>query len=82
MRCKQAPAALERDFAKRIEYQCTALPVEQTGQLGHLLAFQRDAFWTGFRQPGAGYVVAPVDRAGFVTVKVRPVASEGDEVPQ
>jgi len=82
MCCKQAPAALQTNLPQSIEDRRTAVPVEQIGHLIHLLAFHRDAFWIGFCHPGSGHVVVPVDRTGFITVQVRPIASERDEVPQ
>ena len=82
MCCPQAPAKVQTDFAESIEYCRTAVLVEQIGHLVHLLAFYRDAFGIGFRHPRSGHIVVPVDRTGFITVQMRPIASESDEVPQ
>jgi hypothetical protein len=82
MCCPQAPAMVQTDFPESIEYCRTAVSVEQIGQLVHLLAFQRDAFGIDFRHPRSGHIVVPVDRTGFITVQMRPIASESDEVPQ
>ena len=72
MCCKQVPATLQTDLAESIEHRRTSAPIEQIRHLVYLLAFHRDAFWIGFRQPGSGHVVVPVDRTGLITVRVRP----------
>jgi hypothetical protein len=69
-------------LAQSIEDRRTAVPIRQIGRLVHQLAFHRNAFCIGFCQPGSVHVVVPVDRTAFITMQVRPITSERDEVPQ
>jgi hypothetical protein len=81
MGCPETPATVQTDLAESIEHCRTAVSVEEIGRLVHLLAFHRDTFGIGFRQPASGHMVVPVDRTGFLAVQMRPIASESNEVP-
>jgi hypothetical protein len=76
MGCPETPATVQTDLAESIEHCRTAVSVEEIGRLVHLLAFHRDTFGIGFRQPASGHIVVPVDRTGFIAVQMRPIQAK------
>jgi hypothetical protein len=72
---------MHANLAQSIGHRRSAVFIETTGQLVHLLPHYGDTFRIGFRQSGSGHIVAPIHRTGLVVVQVRTVASKRNEVP-
>ena len=81
MRCQQNPTAINTNLPQRLQYGLPAATVEQIWRMCHALPFLRSAPRICFQQSASGQIVAPVYRARLITVVVRPVTGERNQVP-
>ena len=81
MRSPQPPTAVYADFAESIEDRRSPVFVKRIRRLVHLVSHHSNTVWTRFRQSATRNIVIPVDRTGFIAVKMSTIAGESNEVP-
>ena len=78
---QKSPAAMQTNLPQGTQDRRPAALIQVIGPLIHLFAFHGATLRADLRERTAKHIVMLVHNIGIVTVQVRPVARESDEVP-
>ena len=80
VRRQERPLSVQRDFPDYIQHHSPAGPIQQIRILIHQIPFASHQRRVGFKSAMSRNVVVPVHRTGFITVQVRSIAAERNQV--